>query len=201
MSRPVDYDSLNHDLIVIETMVAELEAYLKSAILFWQMTPAIPTSPAAPMLTIGGYLLRAYRLVGRKKELDQDQGDRLAKIRIHFEAITKEWSVHTEQRIGRELKARLNSWQWFVDDCQANKKSCITYYATEAELRTLIEHIIEISPRFGDLDGLLRRLRNLDAQFMHWFRPGNFVWRSELESVYPRERFWWLYGQPEFPRR
>ena len=190
MSSPVDSDSMKHDLIVIETMVAELKAYLKSGILFWQMTPAVQISPPAPMLTIGGYLLRAHRLAGRQKELDQEQGGRLTKVRSNFEAIIKEWSAHTEQRIGRELKARLNSWQWFVDDCQANKKSCITYYATEAELRTVIEHLVEIGPRFGNLDSQLRRLRNLDAQFIHWFKAGTFVWRGELEPVYPRARFW-----------
>ena len=74
MSSPVDSDSMKHDLIVIETMVAELKAYLKSGILFWQMTPAVQISPPAPMLTIGGYLLRAHRLAGRQKELDQEQG-------------------------------------------------------------------------------------------------------------------------------
>ncbi len=197
MKSPADL-SIRHDLAVIETMVSELEVYLKSDTLYWQMTPAIPISPPAPMLTLGGFLIRVHRLDGQQGKLEQVELGRLSVVRKSFQALTQEWSAHTEKHIRRELQSRLNSWQWFVDDCRAEKRSCITYYATEAELRTLIEHIVEFGLCFGNLDDLRARLRRLDAQFMRWFKPGSFVWRSDLEQVYPQEHFWWLYGLPEF---
>ena len=153
------------------------------------------------MLTVGGFLLRVHRLDGRRGLLNPVREQRLDAALKSFQDVTQEWSVHTEKRIRRELRSRINSWQWFVDDCQANKRSCITYYATEAELRTLIEHIIEYGHRYGDLDDLQARLVKLDALFRLWFKSGSFIWRGDLEQIYPQERFWWLYGLPDFPAK
>jgi hypothetical protein len=179
----------------------ELEAYLKSDVLFWQLTPVVPISPPAPMLTVGGFLLRVHRLDGRRGLLNPVREQRLDAALKSFQDVTQEWSVHTEKRIRRELRSRINSWQWFVDDCQANKRSCITYYATEAELRTLIEHIFEFGHSFRNMDDLQARLVKLDALFRLWFKPGSFIWRGDLEQIYPQERFWWLYGLPDFPAK
>jgi hypothetical protein len=36
---------------------------------------------------------------------------------------------------------------------------------------------------------------------MHWSKPGDFVLRSDLEQIYPRQNLWWLCGWPEFPEK
>ncbi len=173
-----------------------MEDYLKSDILYWQLTPAGRITPPPPMLTVGGYLLRAHRLRGLWDALNGEQRLQLETAEKAFQAVTNQWVVHTEKRVERELGARLNSWGWFVDDCQANKPSCIAYYATEAELRTIIGLLLESAG-----DSPQTRLQGLDALFRNWFKPGPFVWRPELAPAYPQARFWWLYGRPEFPPR
>ena len=201
MTKPLDNAHALHDLAVVEAMVAELEPYLKSDILYWQLSPSPPISPPAPLLTLGGILLRAHRLTGQQQALDTAQQTRLAAAKATLDRATDEWSAHIGQRLERELKARLDSWQWFVEDCEAQKQTCITYYATEAELRTVIELLIAYGDRLGDLALQRRRLRGLDGRFRRWFKEGDFVWRAELEPVYPKGQFWWLHGRPEFPQR
>jgi hypothetical protein len=193
-----DSAEVRHDLAVVEAMAAELEPYLGSDPLYWQLSPARPIVPAAPLLTIGGLVLRLHRLAGQAEALSPEQRARLAAALESFHYTMTEWKAHAAARMVRELDARLRSWSWFVEDCQAHRRSCISQYATEAELRTLIELLLEEASSYEDVSDQRSRLAQLDAQFRNWFQPGDFVWRPALAPVYPRERFWWLYGQPEF---
>jgi hypothetical protein len=191
---------LRYDLAVVEAMAAELEPYLKSDILYWQLSPARPIVPAAPMLTLGGLILRLHRLRKQREALTPEQRARLATTEESFRQTLDQWTAHAAARMTRELEARLSSWSWFVEDCQAQKRTCISHYATEAELRTLITLLLEEAARHEDVSDQRQQLAALDARFRNWFKPGEFVWRPVLRSVYPRERFWWLYGRPEFER-
>jgi len=190
-----------YDLAVVEAMVAEMEPYLKSDLLYWRLSPAVALRPAAPLLTIGGVLLRTHRLEGQSDHLTPNQQSRLSAASDAFRIVTEQWAAHMEKRMRRELDARLNSWQWFVDDCRERKQSCVAYYATEAELRTLLDVLIDAAAGLGDVAPQQRRLGLLDSQFRRCFQSGDFVWAAMLEPVYPRNRFWWLYGRPEFPPR
>jgi hypothetical protein len=190
--------NLEYDLTVVEMMGAELEKYLKSDTLYWQLSPTKPVSPPPPMLTIGGCLLRLHRLQNLTALLTAEQKIRLQKVFTYYQDITTQWAAHTETRIRREAGARLNSWNWFADDCNAQKKACIQYYATEAELRTLIHLLLKEGGRFGNFEKEKKKLAGIDAGVRRWFQPGDFIWRTELELAYPRSEFWWLYGKPEF---
>jgi hypothetical protein len=191
--------NIAYDLAVIEAMADEITDYLLSDQLYWQLSPAARISPPPPMLTIGGYLLRAHRLRGQWSSLNKTQQAKLDSVEGQFQASVQQWTVHSEKRAHKELKARLNSWAWFVEDCQKRKQDSIKYYATEAELRTLIHLLLEFADKLGDVSQHRRKLQDLDSQFRPWFKSGDFVWRSSLEAVYPKDPFWWLYGRPEFP--
>ena len=190
--------ALRYDLAAVEAMASELEPYLMSDTLYWQLSPAKAIVPVAPMLTLGGLLLRLHRLQGQEEALTPEQSARLASADQTFRSTLKSWKAHAAARMLRELDARLKSWSWFVEDCRAQKRACITHYPTEAELRTLIALLLDKAAEYEDVSQHRERLAQLDAQFCHWFRPGDFIWRPELAPVYPPERFWWLYGRPDF---
>ena len=190
--------ALRYDLAAVEAMAAELEPYLMSDTLYWQLSPATAIVPAAPMLTLGGLLLRLHRLQGQEEALTPEQRARLASADEAFRSTLKNWKAHAAARMLRELDARLKSWSWFVEDCQAQKRACITHFPTEAELRTLIALLLDRAAEYEDVSRHRERLARLDAQFRPWFKPGDFVWRPELAPAYPAERFWWLYGRPDF---
>jgi hypothetical protein len=196
-----DSAELRYDLAVVQAMVAEMEPYLMSNTLYWQLSPARAIVPAAPLLTIGGLVLRLHRLEGQVEALAPEQRARLAAAQESFHHTLSEWKAHAAARMARELDARLRSWSWFVEDCQAQRRSCISHYPTEAELRTLIELLLEQAARYEDVTDQRDRLDQLDARFQKWFEPGDFVWRPALVPVYPCERFWWLYGRPEFSQQ
>lgn len=193
-------ETIEHDLAVLQAMTAEIEDYLKADILFWQLSPERSISPAPPLLTIGGYLLRAQRLGGLASELDREQREQLRAAEDSYRLATTAWRVRTGQHIQRELKARLDSWQWFVEDCLARKSSCVDYYATEAEVRTIVALLLRAGEQV-DLSPHIERLGQLDQGFRTWFKAGEFIWRASLQASFPVDEFWWLYGRPEFPTR
>ncbi|MBN1316842.1 MAG: hypothetical protein JXA42_15290 [Anaerolineales bacterium] len=190
--------NLDYDLAVVEAMIAELENYLKSDVLYWQLSPASQISPPPPMLTIGGCLFRIHRLQNLPEMLMDDRKIRLQGVAAEYQEIVTNWAAHVVKKIQRETNARLNSWNWFVEDCNARKTSCIQYYPTEAELRTLIHLLLKEGDRFGEVEKEKETLAGMDTRFRRWFQPGVFVWRAELEPAYPKSEFWWLYGKPEF---
>ena len=49
---------LEQDVTILSEMAAQMDDYLKSDILFWKMGQG-----GMPMLTLGGYLMRQYRLL------------------------------------------------------------------------------------------------------------------------------------------
>ena len=197
MEDPWLVAQLNYELTVVNAMVDELEQYLKSDLLYWQLSPAARISPAPPMLTIGGYMFRAHRLREAAAILSTSKVEEIHQVEGRFTTITTEWKAATERRLDREANARLNSWQWFVDDCQQRRRSSVTYYATEAELRTIIELLLDDFPASERMDAHRKRLAGLDRQFRQWFKLGDFVWQSSLQPIYPIDRFWWLYGRPD----
>jgi len=177
-------------------MADELEIYLKSEILYWQLSPSVPITPPPPMLTLGGFWFRAHRLAGVKH--DSLQTRELTAINRSVAEIIGRWPVHAGQHVSQELEARLKSWNWFIDDCQEKKQSAVAYYATEAELRTTLAHLLRFGSQYADVSQHRDQLARLDGGLRACFKRGDFVWRSALEPAYPKSEFWWLYGRPEF---
>jgi hypothetical protein len=193
--------SVEHELTVLEAMAAELEPYLKADILYWQLSPQRRISPPPPLLTVGGALLREQRLEAMKDEMKGEQQARLEAAREEFEEAMTEWKAHAAQKIVRELGARVNSWRWYVAECQTRNRSCITSYPSEAEKRTILALLLDRAAQYMDVGEFRERVRELDAQFKGHFESGAFVWDERLQAAFPQERFWWLYGRPVVPER
>jgi hypothetical protein len=190
---------IEHELAVLEAMATEMESYLKSDILYWQLSPAQRIFPPPPMLTIGGALLRARRLEALAEWMEPTLNQRLAAARVDLERALTEWRAHATQKMGRELDARLNSWRWYVTECQARNRSCVTSFPSEAEKRTILALLLEKAKGYMEVGEIERLVQGLDERFRQHFTPGEFIWDKRLEDAFPGRRFWWLYGRPEIP--
>jgi septal ring factor EnvC (AmiA/AmiB activator) len=190
---------VEHELAVLEAMAAEMEPYLKSNLLYWQLSPAERISPPPPMLTIGGALLRARRLEALEEEMTPELARRLEAASAELERTLAEWKAHAAQTMALELDARLNSWRRYVADCQARNQSCVTSYPNEAEKRTILALLLEKAADLTVTTAWEREVQGLDARFRQHFEPSEFIWDKRLEDAFPGEEFWWLYGRPEIP--
>ncbi len=187
---------LERDLSQLERMTENLSEYLLGAALYMPVGGFFRAS-TMPQLTLGALLLRRRRLSELRSDLKRAQAARLdAALRLHDQAQT-EWTLHYEQKLQREIPSRLKVMRGFFADCSESPRDCAAAYPVEALRRTIVQEILLAMDDFGyDASELAAPVRQTDMALRRIPRAGEFIWSYRLESVYPRERFWWLYGGP-----
>lgn len=190
----VDSDErLRQDLDVMEAMVAELEVYLRSDALFWQME-----SGNLPRLTLGGYLVRAQRLLRLRHLLSTADQNRLDKITAQFETSLQEKVVRFETKAHEELDARLRQWTAYLQDLRNDVGGMVAGYGSHVETRAMIQALIDrlqMAP-YELQSRVLQQLEMLDKQLQQHWQTGAFIWPEAWQPAYPPDKFWWLYGRP-----
>jgi hypothetical protein len=200
---PKKFDPLP-DLIACPAMAEEFEAYLKSDVLYWQMDATQPGGDQLPKLTIGGFLERARRL--RAAPLAAAQRDTLDKAVRQFELVRDVHRPRYVMHALHDLRGRLNAWTWFLDDYTKRPNEEAAYYPAQAHTRLAIELLLDelmSSPieRIHDSEAtkFMQHLSALDERLRADWIDGDFVWDDVLSHAFPREQFWWLYGQLRVP--
>lgn len=180
---------LDRDLRALATMASNLTPYLYEDEMYGYLSGDLPN------LTLGGLLLRLYRLGHLENLLDADQQTMLQDARINFEAECAKWAVHYETKLQQELHARLDAFDQFLNECGDDLPSCAANYPVQAEKRTIIEHLndelVELEARPEEIEN---RLRHIDQKLRRLLVESDFISDERLAAVYPKGRFWWMYG-------
>jgi hypothetical protein len=188
--RPTLAYDLDRDLHVLTAMASSLTPYLYEDEVYGQLGGNLPK------LTLGGLLMRLYRLSHLDNVLDAPQQDTVRDARLNFEAEKAEWSAHYEQKLLRELQSRIEALDYFVRECVEDAAMCVTSYPSQAEKRIMIEHLAAEAKDTNVLtEDLAARLAELDQRLRRVLVNSDFIIADDrLKAVYPRERFWWLYA-------
>lgn len=184
-------EKLQNDLAALEAMVAEMDDYLQSDVLFWPMAQR-----DLPRLTLGGYLMRQHRLLELRDLLSMQQQDRLHKAINQYHKALEEKVVRFEEKAHEELAARLRQWQAYLGE--ARQGTGVAYYESAVEPRVMGEALIaqlRVQP-YQLQSELAQRVAMLDRELRQIWEPGEFIWPEEWKPAYSREKFWWLYGHP-----
>ena len=186
---------LARDVRVLAAMASNLTPYLYEQETYGYLSGDLPR------LTLGGLLLRLHRLSYLENELDADQQNLVQDARINFEAEQSEWAVHYEAKLQEELRQRIDALDRYLQECGDNGQGCAAEYPSQAEKRTMIEHLRDEAERRDVLTEELRaRLKQVDARLQRVLHEGDFIMDDILTSAYPPEKFWWLYGYIEEKR-
>ncbi len=189
-----EYTVLLHDLLILEEMAANMDAYLVSDAREW----IIPRSNM-PKLTIGGCLMRQRRLLALEEKLqDEDEARLRAAIEL-FEAALVEKVVRFETRAHQELHSRIGEWIGCLRDMGSQESSKVNYYAGIVDTRVVISCLIEqLQKRPYELkQGVLNEMQELDQNLRGRLEDHAFVWDTVWQAAYPKETYWWLYGCPK----
>lgn len=180
---------LERDVRALGAMAANLTPYLYEKELYGYLSGDLPR------LTVGGLLMRLYRLSRLSDHLSAEQQSIVQDAAINLEAEQAEWGVHYELKLQQELEARLNALSRFLEECREGNSACAASYPVEAEKRVIIEHLRREAAELEVLTPELEtRLRQLDHQLRRALTEGPFISDPILQGVYPRDEFWWLYG-------
>lgn len=185
---------LQHDLAILTAMADEMADYLRSDVLFWPMS-----SGGMPKLTLGGYLMRQFRLLALGDTLQPAEQQQLSRAVSTFNQALVERVVRFEQKAHQELEARIRQWGEYLRDLEKDRDMGPAGYGTAVETRAMIAVLVEklqkrpyqLQPR------IMPRIDLLDQNLRHFWEPGPFVWVAAWQPAYPQADFWWLYGQPK----
>jgi hypothetical protein len=172
--------SVEKDRAYLEAGIPELESYLLSDELYW---PISARGFDLPRLTIGGLLLAAARLRAREERIDN--------LMAQLDAVRSKWRVAWETKAGREFQSRFNLWGNYLTDYRQNPEGFADSFPHEVRNRAMLELLQ------GDLPAELperEALVSLDSALRSSFLPEAFIWETELQSGFPRDAYWFLYG-------
>ncbi len=183
--------SLAYDLGYIEAGLEELESYLLGNDLFWPLNAPSPIGePPFGQLTLGGLLLAVARL-GPRAESPQQRAQTESLI-ARLGALRTKWRVAWEEKSAWEFRSRLRQWGQYIHETQGDLPEHGVYYAQEVRLRVLMELLLKATGQPEPAG--LQMLAMLDTILRGWLIVGDFLWGEDLRAGFPRETYWYLWG-------
>lgn len=186
------------DLEIVEGMLPVLEDYIIKDEVY--RTVILPTSKGDQniRMTGGDLLARLHRLHGEHDDLSTSEQQRLDVAQRTADETIRSYRTRFNERLLREMKARLDSLRWYFDDCGNDRMRCRVEYPFEMRNRQRIEEILK---QVGaDVPAELKNvLSRIDARIREFAAPDTFVWTARVEKVYPRDTYWYLYMRPPAP--
>ena len=184
--------SAEYDLGYLRAGIPALENYLLSNDLYWPIGASSPSGERPyPRLTLGGLLLAQKRAHAR--DLTPAQRDELARLDEQMDDVRNRWQVAWERKAGRSFQARLRLWNNFLEDYRESPSANADRYHYEVERRVMLHLLMNEAKAISEAD--MELLRGLDKVVRSALVPDDFIWDPEHENGFPREPYWYLYGQ------
>jgi hypothetical protein len=178
------------ELIISQRMVAELDDYLKSDVLYWHVAEPNPLGSHMPQLTIGALLEALTRAEAAKVDLLLGQQKELIGVRQQLDWIrTAHPALYVSKAI-HELHSRLTAYRANLADAQRKTKG---FYTQDAHVRARI-YLLEQALGPDVTPELLQQREQIDQELYEIFVPGEFIWDPRLQVAFPKDPCWWLYG-------
>lgn len=186
-------ERLARDVATLEIMAAQMAEYLDSEVLFWPMSRS-----GMPMLTLGGYLMREYRLLALAGLLSPEQQTQVEMAVTRFNQALAERIVRFEKKARNELQARLRQWEEYLKEVERGTADKSSNYATAVETRAMIAALLDrlSLPPYQTDERAGQHLALLDTRLRNNWQPGDFIWPESWAEAYPPTDYWWLYGSP-----
>jgi hypothetical protein len=186
-------ERLAQDVAVLAAMAGQMAEYLDSDILYW---PA--PRGGMPALTLGGYLLREYRLQALRELLTPEQRAQVDAAILQFNQALADRVVRFETKAHYELEARLRQWEEYLKDMDRGSFDRASNYSTAVETRAMIQALLNrlAMPPYRAESRPAQHLAALDTRLRGRWRSGELVWPAEWVTAYPQAEYWWLHGAP-----
>ena len=189
--------SLFNDLTELEKMVNSLETYLKGDELYGSIGGGFFTGGTSAQLTVGAVLLRLRRIAELSDQLDAGRQQKLQQVQYKHETIFGDNQDLYVAKMEREAMSRLKSMNRFFEECREDPSICTNIYGPEVLRRTITEEILDVLNNMNivsaDLD---QTLTTTDGRLRRQIVSSDFVWDDQLQQVYPKTKFWWMWMRP-----
>jgi len=184
--------SLEYDLRYIQAALEALESYLLSGEVFWPIGINPPAGePEYPRLTLDGLLLARARVSAHPKT--SDQSDQVGKVLTELDLHRTRHRVAWEQKAEQCYQVRLRMWGDYLQEYRDNPGDNADRYAYEVRLRVML---CLLKPELRSLNlAEAQLLSGLDKYLKSVLVGGGFIWDPAIQSGFPGEEYWYLYGK------
>ncbi len=186
---------VEYNLSLIEAMLENMEPYLLSDEVYWPVASRPDAgSPPFPRLTLGGFLLTQDELSVQQTTMESRQARAYEDLLDRYRQIAKRWKSAIGRKAVREMNSRCNLWHAYVEELEERGK--VPYdYPREVRHRVMFERLMDLAGIEGDLDQILDKIQSVDDRLRAMSVPSDFIWQADLQAVYSRDRFWFLYRE------
>ncbi|MCY3902896.1 MAG: hypothetical protein OXF76_06980 [Caldilineaceae bacterium] len=187
------------DLAVVVAMASQFESYIMRGEVYRTVAVKAASQVEERVQSSSGDILgRLHKLTAQLDELSSEQKQTMADAKARIDEVTARLPSHYQALLLREARARLNSLQWYLDDCQENPRECRVQYPFEIRNRQRIGEIGKAMDAAG-ARALAPQLEGIDLRLRRLTRGGEFVWEASVAYVYPDSEYWYLYVLPVGP--
>lgn len=183
------------DLAVVAAEVDELEEYIIKGDVYRTLRVQTPSGTQMVQMSAGDLLTRLYRLESMREQLAPEERFRAKDLALTARSTIYSLRTRFHDLLKREIKTRLDSLNWFLDDVVGDSKRARVEYPFEIRNRQRIQLMAEelaedLTPE------LKQQIARVDDRLRLIAKPAGFLWDNQLEPLFPRERFWYLYVSP-----
>ena len=183
------------DLVIVEAMADELETYIVANELYRTLSLRTAEGNQTLQMTGADLLTRLYRLQGERNLLSAPDQARLDAVQTRVDDTIYGLRNRFQERLQREIKARLDSLKWFLDDCLADRQRCRVEFPFEMRNRQRIEEALKMMS-YQLPEAQQSFLRQIDARIRQVALPGEFLWDERWKAIFPPQPYWYLYVRP-----
>ena len=183
------------DLAVLLEAVGELEAYLVAGELYRTLRVQTPSGFQLVQMSAGDLLARLDRLACQRVGLSAAQQAALERAAAAAHSVFYSLRTRFHGLLQREIKARLDSLSWFLEDATGDPRRARVAYPYEIRNRQRVQRMVEeLAEELPP--ALKRQIERVDERIRLLAKPASFIWEDSLEACYPRQRDWYLYVSP-----
>ena len=177
----------SYELKFLEAAASELKSYLLSDEIYWNLGVRAPGGDRPyPQFSLGWLLVFRRRLAA----------DRSTPALTVMQAIAEtedQWKSAWGRKAAKEFEQRLKLWAAFLNEVRQSPASNRDRYPYEVQRRTMLELLQQDA---GELpDQQVKLLRTMDVALRAMLKDSPFIEDRSFEGQFPRDRFWFLYGE------
>lgn len=198
MIRDVDKDftSVKKSLSIVTAMADALEYYLIEGEIYRTVVTPVEHGYERFTMSAGELLALLHKLDAQRSELLQDQRRLVDEVKDKVQRVTQRLWGRYHQLLEREIISRLDSLNWFLNDCQNDMAKCRDYYPSEIRNRARIEELLLAWGEKVPLS-VSDRVERIDQRIRQLTEVAPFIWSNEEEKRFPQDPYWYLHVLPK----
>jgi hypothetical protein len=189
------------DVAILQAMVGRLDDYLTRNRLHLPLAVETPRGLEHPTMSIGVMLTLQAHLQASADSLTFVQRSLLDRSRSEMDRARRWYADSYRAHVEQEMRGLLHSWRWFLHESQLDPEVGHDSYVADVRMRTTIQLLIDDLGEGEAPAEIMAELEALDHTLGLRFQSGEFIWEPRLATVFPEDRYWWLYGRPFAPRQ